>query len=129
MRRREERGATAVELAIIFPAVMLLVMLIVQFAVAAHAHHLAEAAAHEAAGVAKRHDGTGPAGRARAEEFLAGNAATILRDRSIAVQRTPVQVQVTVTGTVMSVVPGLNLSVTKTAAAPVERYVPPRSQP
>jgi NAD(P)-dependent dehydrogenase (short-subunit alcohol dehydrogenase family) len=53
---------------------------------------------------------------------------TILQNRSVSVQRTADMVTVTVTGKVVSVVPGINLSVEKTAAGPVERYVPPERE-
>lgn len=128
-RQRDERGGSSVEVVIAFPIVLGIILLIVQFGIAAHARSVAEAAAQEGAAVARRFDGTEGAGQARTVEYLNQLGPTILQNRSVNVQRSATTATVTVTGTVVSVVPGLNLQVTKSASGPVERYVAPEQQP
>lgn len=128
-RVRNELGSSSVEVVIIFPIVLGIILAIVQVGIAAHAHSVAEAAAQEGAAAARRFDGSAGAGEARTVEYLNQLGPTILQDRSVNVQRSATKVTVTVTGKVVSVVPGLNLEVSKSASGPVERYVAPERQP
>ena len=47
----------------------------------------------------------------------------------VTASRTADTASVTVTGTVVSVVPGFSLSVSESASGPVEKYVPPVDNP
>ena len=51
--RRDERGAVTPELALTVPALLLLILLIAQFAIWAHATHIAQAAASQALSAAR----------------------------------------------------------------------------
>lgn len=68
---RRERGSVAVELAIVAPALMLLVLGVLQFGLWYHAQNVVQTAALEGARVAAAEDGTAGAGRARALEVVA----------------------------------------------------------
>ena len=124
-RQRDERGVTTIEVVIAFPIVLMIILAIVQLAIAAHARSVAEAAAQEGAAAARRYDGSSAAAQERTADYLDELGPTILQNRSITVQRDDQTATVTITGTVISVIPGLNLSVEKSASGPVERYVPP----
>lgn len=67
---KRERGSVAVELALVAPALMLLVLGVLQFGLWYHAQNVVETAALEGARVAAAEDGTVGAGRTRALEVL-----------------------------------------------------------
>ncbi len=67
---RRERGTVAVELAIVAPALMLLVLGVLQFGLWYHAQNVVETAALEGARVAAAEDGTAGAGKTRALDVL-----------------------------------------------------------
>lgn len=78
MRLKGERGTATLELALVTPALMLLVLGVLQFGLWYHAEQVARTAAIEAARVAGAEGGTAESARARAENVLTaglGNAA------------------------------------------------------
>ena len=71
-RLRSERGMTTIQVAILFPAVLLWLMLIVQYGLWWHAKQVANAAAAEAVDAAQVSDGSAAEGEAwRPEELRA----------------------------------------------------------
>ena len=129
-RVRSERGASSVaEMVLVAPALLFALMLIVQFGLMFHARNVAENAAQEGAAAARSFDGTEVAAKDTTNEYLRALGTQTLKDRSVTVDRSPETATVTVTGTVISVVPGLHLHVEESASGPVERYVPPVEQP
>jgi Flp pilus assembly protein TadG len=66
----KERGSASLELAIVAPALMLLVLGLLQFALWYHAQNVVQTAAQEGARVAAAEEGTAEAGRTRALEVL-----------------------------------------------------------
>lgn len=70
MRIRSERGTATLELAIVAPALMLLVLGIVQFGLWYHAESVTKAAAVEAARLAAAEDGRVDSAEARAFDVL-----------------------------------------------------------
>ena len=67
---RRERGSVAVELAVVAPALMLLVLGVLQFGLWYHAKNVVQTAAQEGARTAAAEDGTAETGQARAMELL-----------------------------------------------------------
>ncbi|MGH7378229.1 MAG: TadE/TadG family type IV pilus assembly protein, partial [Candidatus Methylomirabilales bacterium] len=65
-----ERGTAALELALVTPALMLLVLGVLQFGLWYHAQNVVETAALEGARVAAAEDGSVAAGMARALQVL-----------------------------------------------------------
>jgi Flp pilus assembly protein TadG len=123
---RDERGAMSIiQVVLIAPALLLVLMFIVQYALVAHAQSVAEAAAEEGASVARRADGNEAGAQAEVVKYLEALGPKMLTDRSIAVRRTQETATVTVTGDVISLVPGIHPKVRETSSGPVERYVPP----
>lgn len=126
----DERGAMSLaQVVITAPALLFLLMLIVQFGLMFHARNIAEQAAQEGAAVARRFDGTQTQGREKALQLLTAVGEGTLKDRDVTASRTADTASVTVTGTVVSVVPGFSLSVSESASGPVEKYVPPVDNP
>lgn len=121
-RRRSARGAVSVQLMIAVPLLNLLIMLSVQFAVYAHATHVAQAAAAQALAVARAEQGSAVAGDAQARDVLAQLAADILRDPQVSVSRDGTGVHVEVTGTPPAVVPFLSLRVRAVAHGAAEEW-------
>lgn len=89
-RLRDERGMTTVQVAILFPAVLIWLMLIVQYGLWWHAKQVANAAAAEAVDAAQVQDGSAADGETAAASYLAqsGNltGVTITVDRQPTVQ-------------------------------------------
>jgi len=121
-RFRDERGMTTIQVAILFPAVLIWLMLIVQYGLWWHAKQVANAAAAEAVDAAQVQDGTAADGEAAAASYLAqsGNLNAI----TITVERQPTVVIAEVHGDAPQLVPGISWSVTARSEAPVERFVP-----
>jgi Flp pilus assembly protein TadG len=118
---RGQHGMVATQLAIVLPAVLLLVMLAVQFGLWAHASQLARAAADHAAFTAALPDAPAGAGHAAAAEVLA--AAGNLTATTVTVEHGTEVVVATVTGTTPQLVPGARWHVSATAVAPYERFI------
>lgn len=129
-RVRSERGASSVaEMVLVAPALLFALMLIVQFGLMFHARNVAESAAQEGAAAARSFDGTEAAAKDKTSHYLQALGTQTLKDRLVSVDRSAETATVTVTGTVISVVPGLHLHVEESASGSVERYVPPVEQP
>lgn len=128
-RVRDERGAASlIQLVLITPALVLILMTIVQFALVAHAQSLVEASAEEGAAVARRSDGTEGGARAESMAYLDRLGRKMLISRKVSAFRTADTATVTVSGSVISLVPGFHPRVEETSSGPVERYTPPVEQ-
>ncbi|MGL5826822.1 MAG: TadE family protein [Nocardioides sp.] len=131
-RVRDERGgASLAQVVLTAPALLFLLMLIVQFGLMFHARNIAEQAAQEGAAAARHFNGTEGEGKDQALKLLESVGTGTLKGRAVAVNRTGATATVTVTGTVVSVVPGFSglLQISESAAGPVEQYVPPVNNP
>lgn len=118
-----ERGSSTVEFVICAVVMVLLLMVVVQFALWFHTRAVATTAARHGLDRARILEGSSDEGEAIAREFLDQNAEG-LHDRAVTATRSATQVSVTVQGRVVSVIPGVHLPVTVRITAPVERIVP-----
>ena len=123
-RSNGERGAATTELVVATPLLLLLVLLVVQFAMWEHAIHIADAAAQEGARAARLEGGTAADGAARARDFLAQLSPTILVHPQVTARRTTDTAQVEITGQAMAVVPGMRLPVRAKSQGVVEVFRP-----
>ncbi|MEV6831247.1 TadE/TadG family type IV pilus assembly protein [Amycolatopsis sp. NPDC051102] len=123
--RTDERGAGTAELVIATPLLLLLVLLIAQFALYMHAVHIAQAAASQALSAARISSGSSATGDTEGQRVLTQLGNGPLRETSVNVQRGAAQVSVTVTGTVTSLIPFTTLAVHAEAVGPVEEFTPP----
>lgn len=110
----------SVEFVVATPLLVLLLMLIVQFAMWAHATHIAQAAANAGVQSARAYGSSAQAGQDEAGQMLERLAGTVLSDRSVAAQRGAATATISVTGHAIAVVPGLHLPVNVTVTAPRE---------
>ncbi len=107
---------------LVVPVLMLLVFTVIQFGLWYHANNVAEAAAQEGTRVARQADGTDDAGQFRAEAFMAANAPSLVSLTAVSATRTDDTVTVEVTGTLASIVPGIDLPVHAHAESAIERF-------
>lgn len=120
-----QRGAASVELAVLFPVLLLVVMTLIQAALWFYARSIALGAAQEGAREGRLQPGSTARAQTAAVGFLDQTAQDLLTGRAVAVTGSPTHISVTVTGTSLSLFPGLSgWSVTQTAVGPVERPTP-----
>lgn len=119
--RGRDEGVATVEASILMPLVMLLVLLAIQIGLMEHARQSVIAAAQAGGQDAASVGGTVDTGKAEAEAFLARVSGNELHDTAVQVSTTGETVTVEVTGSVVSLFPGLRPQVTGTVQVPVER--------
>lgn len=124
-RRSGDRGAASTQLVLVVPALLLIALLVVQFALVWHARHIAQYAAQRALAAARVEHGTTADGRAQARRSLAALGSRVLTGPSVTVERTVTQTTVRVNGQVIRVIPGLTLHASGTASGPTERTTTP----
>ncbi|MFF4649266.1 TadE/TadG family type IV pilus assembly protein [Streptomyces sp. NPDC001380] len=120
----------SVSLALVLPAVLVLVLLVVQASLWWYARQVALTAAREGAEAGRAHR-AGPAdGTARARAFL-DRAGTAVSDPRVSSDgSTAAVVRITVTVRAQSLLPGLDGQlITQHVTAPVERFVPQEARP
>ncbi len=126
-RARGERGSVSLELAVVFPVVLLLIFGTVQAALYFHARNVALAAAEEGLRDARVENGSDSAGVRRAEAFLVdAGGSRVLLGFSVTADRGATEATVTVQGTSPSVLPGIGgFAVAQSATGPRERVTTP----
>lgn len=125
MRPSGERGAAAVELAIAFPAILLALMTCIQAALWFYARSVALGAAEEGADAGRVQPPSVQRAQSAAQAFVTRTAHDLLSSTSVHVSGSPTTIEVTVTGTSVSLFPGLGgWSVEQRAVGPVERPTP-----
>ncbi len=119
--RRDDRGTASVEVTLAMPLLGLLLLVVVQFAVWAHATHVAQAAANQGVQTARAHGSTVAAGIEDTNAILDQTAGSILVDRSVTANNTATTSTVTVDGKAAAVLPGLSLPIHVSVTAPREK--------
>jgi Flp pilus assembly protein TadG len=121
---RDDRGAVTAELAVAMPLLLLVILLIAQFAVWAHATHIAQAAASETLAATRVYGGSTSMGYVEANHVIAQLGDGPLRSPATTITRGAQQSTVEVRGEAASVVPFLHLPVVARAVGPTERVTP-----
>ncbi|WP_406469887.1 TadE/TadG family type IV pilus assembly protein [Streptomyces sp. NBC_01615] len=125
-RWRDERGDTAIQMAIIFPFVLLATMTVIQASMWYYARQIALTAAREGLTTARAYQSNPADGAAQARDVLERTAGDSLRNYSVFASSDGQRVRVQVSGTAMSMIPGVSgLQVTQSASGPVERWTVP----
>ena len=121
---RRDGGSVSLEIAILGPALLLLIFTIVQAGLWFHARGLALAAAQEGVNAARAYRADPAAGTRSARLFLTEHAGDSLSaPRITATGTTPTQVRIQVRGRALSVLPGVpGISVEQSAEGPVEHF-------
>jgi len=125
--RRADRGAAPIELAILWPAILLLVFGAVQVATYFTARTVALSAAQVGVSAAREYDATDEDGRDSAEAFLLEAGDWLLDWEVIGPVRDEAtgEVTVTVTGEALTLVPGYTWEIQQTAHGTIERFTTP----
>jgi hypothetical protein len=117
-----EAGAATIEAVLVFPALLLLLMLVIQFALWYHASDLATAAAQDGARAARVEGATAADGASRANQLLDQTSRSILQGRQVSVQRGPDITRADVRGTCVPLIPFLRLPVHAVAESTTEQF-------
>ncbi|WP_438306626.1 TadE/TadG family type IV pilus assembly protein (plasmid) [Streptomyces sp. HUAS TT11] len=129
LRWRDDRGDTSIQMAIIFPFVLLATVTVVQASMWYYARQIALTAAREGVTAARAYQSSPAAGEAQARGVLERTAGDSLRGYSVSVSSDGQRVRVQVSGTAQSMIPGVSgLQVSQSASGPVERWVNPGSE-
>jgi Flp pilus assembly protein TadG len=129
-RTAEDRGASAIELAILAPVLLAIIWLTIQYALYYQGRQVALAAAQIGARVARQDAHSVPGwqviAQQDAENYYQGLGTRVLGNHisAVASLSAPGQVQVVVTGQAASIMFGLNLTIHETAGGPVECFRP-----
>ncbi|MGW2936336.1 TadE/TadG family type IV pilus assembly protein [Streptomyces sp. NPDC001156] len=123
---RDDRGDTSIQMAIVFPFVLLATVAVIQASMWYYARQIALTAAREGASAARSYQASPGDGAARAREVLGRTAGDSLLSYSVFAGSSGQRVQVQVSGRAQSMIPGLSgLKITQSASGPVERWTVP----
>ncbi|MFF1400791.1 TadE/TadG family type IV pilus assembly protein [Streptomyces sp. NPDC058287] len=126
-RLQDDRGDTSIQMAIVFPFVLLLTVAVVQASMWYYARQIALTAAREGLSAARTYQ-AGPAeGAARARDVLNRIAGDSLMSSSVSTTGSGAQrIRIEVSGTAQSMLPGVpGLRITQSASGTVERWTKP----
>lgn len=123
----DDRGEASVQIAIVFPFVIAATLLVVQVCLWYFAREVALTAAREGAASARSYRSTPADGAARARSVLDRTTGDMLQATTISTAgSTPQRVRVQVSGTALSVLPGVpGLRITQSASGAAERWTTP----
>ncbi|MFI1794424.1 TadE/TadG family type IV pilus assembly protein [Streptomyces olivaceoviridis] len=125
-RWHDDRGDTSIQMAIIFPFVVLATVAVIQASIWYYARQIALTAAREGVSVARAYQPSPADGAAHARNVLGRTAGDSLRSYRVLASSNGQRVRVQVSGTALSMIPGLSgLHVTQSASGPVERWTVP----
>jgi Flp pilus assembly protein TadG len=122
LRRRGERGAIAIEFMLVLGMLVVVFLLMLQYAVRAHAHRIATAAAEEGLAAASAYDGSAEDGRRTASRYVE-ELGPGLHGTVVTSTRSATTARVAVNGEVEQLVPFLTVRVSAEVQGPVERFV------
>jgi len=106
----------------VVPVMMLVVLVVIQFALWAHAAQVVQLAASEGDRAARTMGGGAGAGQAEAESVLSSAGSVVTSGSATVSVRPGEQVAVTVTGQAEAVLPWLRLPVSATRVGPVQEF-------
>jgi len=115
-------GSSIIEAVIVVPVAMLLLLIAVQFALWAHASHVVQLAASEGDRAARSLGGGTSAGVAVARSVAEGpgsDVSTVAVETSVLPGDTE---SVRISGSALSVLPGLSLPVSAIAVGPIQQF-------
>ena len=122
-RSPRDRGSSTVEFVIASAAMVLLLLMVVQVGVWYHTRAVAQTAARHGLDHVRTFNGSPSEGIDVASEFLDQSGGG-LENRNVDATRTAAVSSVTVSGRVVSILPGVSFTVSVTVDAPTERIEP-----
>jgi Flp pilus assembly protein TadG len=124
----DQRGVMAIEFLLVISMLIVVFLLMLQYAVKAHAERITAAAADEGLAAASRYDGTASAGVQTARDYLT-SIQPDLRTSHVAATRNAASATVTIHGTVDQLIPFLGVKVNVHVEGPVEHFVATPGRP
>ena len=121
-RRRGQQGAIAIEFMLILSMLVVVFLVMLQYAVRAHAHRIVTAAAEEGLAAAAAYDGSAEEGRRTAQRYV-DDLGPGVQNAVVTASRSVDTARVTVRGEVEELVPFLTVRVSAEVEGPVERFV------
>ena len=121
-RHRCERGAIGIEFMLIISMLVVVFLVMLQYAVRAHAHRIVTAAAEEGLAAAAAYDGSAEEGRRTVQRYVQDLGPGV-ENAVVTASRSADTARVTVTGEVEEFVPFLTVEVSAEVEGPVERFV------
>ncbi len=119
---RSDRGSSVIEAVIVVPVVMVLLLTGVQFALWMHASQVVQLAASEGDRSARSIGGGPTVGVARARQVVAGPGSDVTSP-SVTTAVLPGDAELLqVSGTALSVLPGLSFGVSASAVGPIQQF-------
>ena len=117
-----DRGSSLLGAVLVIPVMIILTMLVLQFAMLWHGKHVATAAAQTGVQGAAGYRASAADGQARAAGYLTDVAPNLLQDPTVTVDRGNTTVTAVIHARVPSVVPFTHFDVDETVTGPVERF-------
>jgi Flp pilus assembly protein TadG len=113
------------EAVIVLPAMIVLAMLVIQYALVWHGKHVAQAAAQTGLRVARGFESTPQAGDQAVRDYLADVAPNLLQNPNVTTTQTATTTTVTVKARVLPLMSFGDLTITQQASGPRELFVAP----
>jgi Flp pilus assembly protein TadG len=111
-----------VEAVLVIPVLMLVLLVVVQFALWAHAAQVVQLAASEGDRVARTADSSAGAGQCRALAVLAASGSGVSSAGATASVLPGDQIEITVTARAVAVLPWLDLPVSAKEVGPIQEF-------
>ncbi|MGW3681242.1 TadE/TadG family type IV pilus assembly protein [Streptomyces prasinus] len=125
-RWADDRGDASIQMAIVYPFVLLAAIAVIQASMWYYARQIALTAAREGVTAARAYQASPADGVAQAREVLGRTAGDSLRSPAVTVGSTGERIRIQVSGTAQSMIPGIpGLTITQSASGPVERWTVP----
>ncbi|WP_331732517.1 TadE family protein [Streptomyces sp. NBC_00989] len=119
----DDRGDASIQMAIVFPVILLTTIAVIQASMWYYAREIALTAAREGLTAARAYQASPADGTARAQEVLGRSAGDSLHGYGVSASTDGQRVRIQVSGTALSMIPGLSgLKITQSASGPVERW-------
>jgi Flp pilus assembly protein TadG len=117
-----DAGEVTLQTVLLTPVLLALILVVVQAALWIHAVQIADNAAADGAGAARRYQATDADGAAAASDFVTGSHSQLVGQPVVA--RSADRVVVAVVVHVPQIVPGWSTSVRRSSSGPIEQFLP-----
>ncbi|WP_272943853.1 TadE/TadG family type IV pilus assembly protein [Streptomyces sp. TOR3209] len=125
-RWADDRGDASIQMAIVYPFVLLAAIAVIQASMWYYARQIALTAAREGVTAARAYQADPADGTTPARQVLDRTAGDSLRSVSVSAGSDGERVRVQVRGVAQSMIPGVaGLTITQSASGPAERWVEP----
>ena len=117
-----DHGSVVVEAVLVVPVLMLVFVVLIQFALWAHAAEVSQLAASEGDRAARAFGGGAAAGTSRANSILQRPGSDLASSNAVVVVMPGDLARIAVTGTAISILPGISLPVGSVQVGPIQEF-------